>query len=271
MKKVIISVAPVPADITSIDPQAVAREAVEAYHAGAAMVHLHAKDRNGKLSRDTSTLEEIFRLIRSQCDMILEASTGGISDMNIEERCLPLNCGLVEAASLNCGSCNLGENVYHNSFEEIRYCSRRIIERNVIPDFEVFEIGMIHNMELVSKDVKFRDPRLYNIVLGQIGAMPNTIEALAAIRNFIPQGALWAATDYGRRDFLLLSAAAAMGASLLRVGFEDSKWYEGGKTAENNVVLAERAAAIIRSQGMEPATAAEARQILGIPQLAHTA
>ena len=264
MKKIILSVAPVPADADSIDPKALAHEAVEAYHAGAAMVHLHARDKNGKLSRDTSALEETFRLIRRECDMILEASTGGVSNMNMEERCLPLNCNLVEAASLNCGSCNLGENVYRNSFEDIRYCSRRIVEKSIVPDFEVFEIGMIHNIDLVSQEISFRDPRLYNIVLGQTGAMPNTIEALAAIRNFIPTGALWAATDYGRRDFLLLSAALAMGASLLRVGFEDSVWYEGNRRAENNVVLVDRAVSILHSQGMEPATAAEAREILGI-------
>lgn len=264
MKKIILSVAPVPADIRHIDPEAVAAEAVRAWRAGAAMVHLHARDAEGHLTRDTSVLAEIFRLIRRDSDMILEASTGGISDMNIEERCLPLEIPLVEAASLNCGSCNLGENIYRNSFADIRTCSRLITQKGIVPDFEVFEIGMIHNMELVGQEVPFRDPRLYNIVLGQTGAMPNTVEALAAIRNFVPQGALWAATDYGRRNFALLAAAAAMGASLLRVGFEDSIWYENGRSAKDNVEQVERIAQIVRSQGLEPATPAEARAILGI-------
>lgn len=264
MKKIIISVAPVAADAESIQPEALAREMERASKAGAAMVHLHAKDRQGRLTRDTSTLKETFRLIRERCDLILEASTGGISDMNIAERCLPLDCGLTETASLNCGSCNLGEFVYHNSFEEIRYCARRITEKGIVPDFEVFEIGMIENIRLVSREVAFRRPMLFNIVLGQKGAMPNTVEALAAIRNFIPKDALWAATDYGRRNFLLLAAAAAMGASLLRVGFEDSVWLEGEQRAEDNVVLVERAAELVRRLGMEPATAAEAREMLDI-------
>lgn len=264
MKKVIISVAPVAGDAASVDPEALAGEVAQARRAGAAMVHLHARDRHGRLTRDISTLEETFRRIRQRCDIILEASTGGISDMDIGERCRPLDCGLVEAASLNCGSCNLGEHVYRNSFEDIRYCARAITAKRVLPDFEVFEIGMIHNIDLVARDIPFRNPRLTNIVLGQVGAMPDTVEALAAIRNFVPASSLWAATDYGRRDFLLLSAAAAMGADMLRVGFEDSVWLEGGRRADNNVVLVERAAAIVRSRGMEPATPDEARRILGI-------
>ena len=267
MKKVIISVAPVAADTVSIDPKSLADEVIRASKAGAAMVHLHAKDQNGKLTEDISVLKETFRLIRAGCDIIIEASTGGISDMDIVQRCAPLECGLVEAASLNCGSCNLGENVYHNSFEEIRYCSQKITEKGIVPDFEVFEIGMIHNIRLIAEKIPFREPMLFNIVLGQTGAMPATIEALAAFVNFVPKGALWAATDYGRRDFLLLSAAASMGASLLRVGFEDSVWYEGDEKAKDNVELVERMASIIRSQGMELASAAEARKILGIKRM----
>ncbi len=264
MKKVIISVAPVAGDASAVDPETLADEVAAARQAGAAMVHLHAKDRHGRLTRDITTLEKTFRCIRKRCDIILEASTGGISDMSIEERCRPLDCTLVEAASLNCGSCNLGEHVYRNSFEDIRYCAQAIAGRHVLPDFEVFEIGMIHNVDLVAREVPFQDPRLYNIVLGQVGAMPHTIEALAAIRNFIPPSALWAATDYDRQDFLLLSAAAAMGADMLRVGFEDSPWLEGGCRADHNAELVEHVAAIIRNRGMEPATPAEARQILGI-------
>jgi 3-keto-5-aminohexanoate cleavage enzyme len=266
MNKVIISVAPVAGDATSITAEGVANEVIKAYKTGAAMVHLHAKDKNGKLTKDITLLEETLKLIRQDSDIIIEASTGGISELTIQERCAPLENELVEVASLNCGSVNLGEYVYHNSFEEIRYCARKITQKHIVPDFEVFEIGMLNNVEIVGKEVPFKDPLLYNIVLGQKGAMPATLEALIAFKSFIPKGALWSLTHYGRQDFMLLSAAAAMGAPLLRIGFEDSTWYEGSQKARDNAMLVERLVSIIRSMGMEPATPSEAREILKLKE-----
>jgi len=266
MNKVIISVAPVAGDATLLTAQGIADEAIKAYKVGAAMVHLHAKDKNGKLTKDISLLEEALKLIRKSSDIIIEASTGGISDMTIEDRCAPLESDLVEVASLNCGSVNLGESVYHNSFDEIRYCARQITQRGILPDFEVFEIGMLNNVEIVGQEVPFKEPLFYNIVLGQKGAMPATLEALIAFKSFIPDGALWSLTHYGRKDFMLLSAAAAMGAPLLRIGFEDSVWYEDGQKAEDNAMLVDRLVSIIRSMGMEPASPSEAREILKLKE-----
>ena len=109
--KVLINVAPVSALCTHIDPKAIAKDVYDCYKAGAAMVHLHVRDENGALTEDTSLLEETLRLIRKDSDIIIEVSTGGISNLNIKERCAPVNLDLVEACSLNVGSTNLGRSL----------------------------------------------------------------------------------------------------------------------------------------------------------------
>lgn len=119
--------------------------------AGAAMCHLHCRRLDGSLTADISYMEECFEAILEKTDVVVQASTGGISDLTIEERCRPLNYEKVESASLNGGSTNLGEAIYCNSFDDIRYCASEVYKRGILPETEVFDIGMIHNMKLVEK------------------------------------------------------------------------------------------------------------------------
>ena len=114
MHEVLLSVAPVSGAPHRIDPAAIAEDVCACHEAGAAMVHLHVRDENGTLTPDIRLLEETVRLIRSKCDIVVEISTGGVSDLSIEERCVPCHPGWVEANSLNVGSVNLGDAVYRN-------------------------------------------------------------------------------------------------------------------------------------------------------------
>lgn len=264
MKKVIVSVAPIAADAAYIDPKETAEEILRCADEGASMVHLHVRDRGGRLTADRSLFSDILTGVREKSDIVIEASTGGVSELTIEERCAPLEDSRVELASLNVGSVNLGDAVYRNSFPDICYCAKKIAEKKIMPDIEVFEIGMIYNIAMVSDQLQLPPARLYNIVLGQIGAMPATFKALSAFLPFIPHGALWAFTHYRREDFLLARAALALGTALVRVGFEDSKWLEKGVEAQSNAAQVKRAVEIIRETGMDAATPKEARQILGL-------
>ena len=98
----------------------------------------------------------------------------------------------------------------------------KITERNIIPEFEVFEIGMINNILNLEDKNKISKPMLFNIVLGHRGSTPATVDALIALRSMIPRDALWGITHFGRRNFDIIAAAVAMGASEVRIGFEDS-------------------------------------------------
>lgn len=261
MRKVIISLAPVQAG-TPVDAEKLAEDVEKSVRAGAAMCHLHCRKPDGSLTPDISYMEECFEKILARTDVVVQASTGGVSDMDIAARCNPLNYGKVESASLNGGSTNLGESVYINSFDDIRYCADAVYRRGILPETEVFDIGMLHNMELVGKEQPFAKPLLFNLVFGHKGGMQPTPEMLTAFRSFVPKDALWGVTHFGRDNWTFLAAAIAVGASVVRVGFEDSRYLSEGLTAEYNYQLVEKTAALIRAMGLEPATPDEAREIL---------
>jgi len=265
MRKVIISLAPV-AGPAPVNPDLLAEDVIRSCRAGAAMCHLHVKTREGVLTPDISLFTESFEKIRSGCDIIVQASTGGVSKMSIEERCNPLIYWRVESASLNGGSCNLGEAVYSNSFQEIRYCAKKVYEYGIIPEFEVFEIGMIHNILSVEKELPFRKPLLFNLVFGHKGIMQPTMEHLIAFRSFLPKSedVLWGVTHYGRDNWEFIAAAITMGASVVRIGFEDSNWLSREQKAEYNYQLVERLVKLIEAMGLEAATPEQARKMLHI-------
>lgn len=261
MKKVIISLAPVQAQ-TEIDSSLLAQDVEKSVKAGASMCHLHSREQDGSLTADPSYMIECFEKIRLRTDVVIQASTGGVSDLTIQERCNPLNYEKTETASLNGGSTNLGESVYINSFDDIRYCAKAVYEKEIIPEIEVFDIGMIHNMESVAGELPFRDPILYNLVFGHKGGMQPTMESLTAFRSFVPRNALWGVTHFGRDNWNFLAAAIAMGASIVRIGFEDSSYLAPGKHAVYNYELVEKLSQLIRAMGFEPATPSEARDIM---------
>ena len=261
MRKVIISLAPVEAG-KPVDKEALVEDAVKSAQAGAAMCHLHCRRPDGSLTPDIAELVDTFERIAGRTDLVIQASTGGVSEMNIEQRCRPLDYWRVESASLNGGTTNLGEAIYINSFEDIRYCARAVYERGIIPEIEVFDIGMIYNIRMTREQAPYRDPVLYNLVFGHKGGMQPNMECLTAFRAAVPSDAKWGVTHYGRDNWEFLAAAIAMGATVVRIGFEDSRYLAPGKEAAFNYEEVEKLAALIRAMDLEPATPEEARQIM---------
>lgn len=262
-RKVIISLAPVEAG-TPVDADSLAEDVEKSARAGAAMCHLHCRRPDGALTPDISYLSECFDKILAKTDIVVQASTGGVSDLTIEERCFPLAYPHTESASLNGGTTNLGEAVYINSFDDIRYCAQQVYDRNVIPEIEVFDIGMFHNIMSTTTEVPYRDPIIFNLVFGHKGGMQPTIKSLAAFRSFVPAGTKWGVTHFGRDNWNFLAAAIAMGASIVRIGFEDSHYLSPEENAVHNYQLVEKLSALIRAMDFEPATPDEAREIMGI-------
>ncbi|MDF2614144.1 MAG: 3-keto-5-aminohexanoate cleavage protein [Clostridia bacterium] len=263
MRKVIISLAPV-AGTAPVDPDALAEDVKKSVELGVAMCHLHSKKRTGELTPDTSVIIESFEKICAKTDVVVQASTGGISNMTIEERCRPLDYWRVESASLNGGSTNLGEAIYKNSFDDIRYCAKKVYEKEILPEIEVFDIGMIHNIEFVAQEYPFRNPILFNLVFGHKGGMQPTIESLIAFRSFVPANTLWGVTHFGRDNWTFLAAAIAMGASVVRIGFEDSNYLGNDTYAKYNYQVVEKLVNLIHAMGLQAATPDEARQLLNL-------
>lgn len=263
MRKIIISLAPVTAG-TPIDSKELAYDVEKSVKAGASMCHLHCRMPDGTLTPDTAYFAECFDRILEKTDVIVQTSTGGISSMTIKERCYPLNYPKTETASLNGGSTNLSDSVYVNTFSDIAYCADMVYEKNILPEIEVFDIGMIHNIQLTKESHPFRDPILLNLVFGHRGGMQATIDSLIAFRSMIPSDMIWGVTHYGRDNWDFLACAMAMGACLIRIGFEDSDYLAPDTRAKFNYELVEKASQLIRSLGYEAATVEEARNILNI-------
>lgn len=259
--KVILSLAPV-AGLDPLIPEDLVEDVVKSIDAGASMCHLHCKTREGNLTPDINVISEAFDMILNRRDVVVQASTGGVSHMTIEERCNPLNYEKVESASLNGGSTNLGEAVYKNSFQDIRYCAGVCYDKGILPEIEVFDIGMIHNIEIIQKEVPFKEPLLFNLVFGHMGGLQPGARELAAFHSFVPGEALWGVTHFGRSDWKFLVSAISLGAKVVRIGFEDSRYLAADKMASYNYQLVEQLVKIIRTMELEPATPDEAREIL---------
>ena len=247
MHKVLISVAPVSAADTHPDPAAIAADVIQSAHEGAGQVHLHVRDLHGALTPDLTVFKETVEPIAAVSDIVIQASTGGVSR---------LTC------SLNVGSVNLGEAVYINPIQDVRYCVQEAIRQHILPEIEVFEIGMIDTVLDLAKTYPMQDPLLFNIVLGHKGAAPATIAALHALRSFIPEGMLWGVTHFGRRSDEIFAEAIRMGASTVRVGFEDSDYIDETVRVKTNAELVRHTAGLIRSLGCDVMTPAETRSLL---------
>jgi 3-keto-5-aminohexanoate cleavage enzyme len=290
MEKVLLSVAPIVATPHRLDHDAIADDVLRCYEAGASMVHLHVRDAEARLTSDTSNLACLVAKIRARCDIVIEVSTGGVSGLTIEERCHACVPDFVEFNSLNVGSVNLGQAVYKNPINEVKYCVEQILKYERIPDTEIFELGMIETLKQLIEEYPFPDPLLVALVFGHPGEMPATKAALHHMLQFLDESlgcrlmekapalrhlsdsverpesrrkVLWGYTQANRKDWDLMQYALEQGADALRVGFEDSNYLDTDLQVGRNAPLIEKAAACIRSVGKEPMTVEELRSIWG--------
>jgi 3-keto-5-aminohexanoate cleavage enzyme len=272
MKKILLSVAPVchegvevPAGVSvPYTPEEVAAEVLACAAGGAGMVHLHVRNERGEQTADLIHFSKTIDLIREESDIVIQGSTGGVAELSLEERCVSLNDPRVEVASLNMGSSNLGEGVYINTLPDIRYWARRMKEANVVPEMEIFDLGMIDSVVKIGKEGLAREPFAFNFCMGfenAIGAKP---EYLFTLRHSIPDGSHWGLIHEDMMDLSLLATAAGMGANALRFGFEDSFLVGEGKVARTNMEIQEKIVHLLAMMDMEPMTPAEARDLLGI-------
>jgi 3-keto-5-aminohexanoate cleavage enzyme len=269
-RKIIVAVAPVgreikPPSVNPLTSEEVAAEVIACTRAGASMVHLHVRDRKGEQTEDLKDFSATLDLIRKSSDIIIQGSTGGLTRLTLEERCVALNDPRTEVASLNMGSINFGEDVYINRLPDIRYWARRMQETHVAPELEIFAAGMLPTyMKLVEENV-LKPPYSINLCLGFHWALPADVETLFFMKTLLPQKDVpWGVIHDGMNDFALLATAAGMGASLVRVGFEDSAFFAPGKAARSNAELVERIVSLIHQMGYEVAACDEARKILEV-------
>jgi 3-keto-5-aminohexanoate cleavage enzyme len=268
-KKIIVAVAPVgrevaPPSINPVTAEAVAKDVIDCTRAGASMVHLHVRDSQGEQTEDITVFARTLDLIRESSNIVIQGSTGGLTTLTLEQRCISVTDPRVEVASLNMGSVNFGEDVYINRVPDVRYWAGRMAENNVIPEMEIFEAGMVAAAKMLIEEGTLNPPFYYNFALGAHWAAPADPRSLFYLTSLLPAGVPWSVVHDDMQDFSLLATAVGLGAAVIRVGFEDSVRYAPGKIARTNVELVEKAVSLVRGIGCEVANPDEAREILGV-------
>jgi len=268
-KKIIVAVAPVgrevaPPSINPVTPEEVAQEVIDCTRAGASMVHLHVRDSQGEQTEDITVFTRTLDLIRESSNIVIQGSTGGLTTLTLEQRCISVTDPRVEVASLNMGSVNFGEDVYINRVPDVRYWAGRMAENNVIPEMEIFEAGMVGAAKMLIEEGILHPPFYYNFALGAHWAAPADPRSLFYLTSLLPAGVPWSVVHDHMQDFSLLATAVGLGAAVIRVGFEDSVRYAPGKIARTNVELVEKVVSLVCRIGYEVANPDEAREILGV-------
>lgn len=266
-----------------VTPAQIAGSCLEAAAAGAAIVHIHVRDpETGKPSMDGALYRETVERIRdSGTDVVINLTTGpgarfvpsddarntagpGSNLRPPEERVSHVEALRPEVCSLDMGSLNFGAGTLINVPRHVEAIAARIRAAGVKPELEIFDSG---HLALAGDMIRrgLIDPApLVQIVLGVPWGAPATPETLVMMKHLIPEGSQWAAFGIGRHAFPMVAQAFLLGGHV-RVGLEDNLYLERGIKAPGNASLVERAVQILTLLGGEPASPAQAREILGLP------
>ena len=273
-----------------VSAQQIGEAAVAAAQAGAAILHLHARDpSNGRPSQDPELFLPFLQHIRANTNAVINITTGGSPHMTVQERMQPAMRFKPEVASLNMGSMNFGlfpmldrfksfehewerqhlENsrdlVFKNTFADIETILRRGTDNGTRFEFECYDISHLYNLAHFLDRGLVKGPLLVQSVfgiLGGIGAHPEDVIHMrrTADRLFGDQYQ-WSVLGAGRNQLVVASMAAAMG-SHVRVGLEDSLWIGPGELAASNAQQVSRVRSILEALNLEIATPDDARCIL---------
>jgi len=231
---------------------------------GAAMIHVHIRDATAQPTLDLGRLRETVTALRQDTDLVVQLSTGGAVTDPLENRIKVLDVE-PDSCSLTCGTVNFGDDVFMNPWPFMVDLYRRTQEREVVPEFELFDLGHVAalNRLLDKYGLPYGGKIHCDLVMGVPGGMPGTADALVTAVSALPDGATWSATGVGRTSLPVAFAALAKGGHL-RVGMEDTLTFARGRPVRDNAELVERAAALATIAQRPPMTGDEARTMLNV-------
>ncbi|MCZ7525896.1 MAG: 3-keto-5-aminohexanoate cleavage protein [Acidimicrobiia bacterium] len=248
-------------------PEEIVEDAVACARAGAACVHVHVRDDDGRPTHRRDLYEKVIGAIRDQApELVVCMTTSARVDPDPRARMTALDLDdelLPDMASCTLGSFNFPRTVSHNPPEVIEALLRRMAERGVRPELEVFELGMANYTHVLQERGLLEPPLYVNVLLGSLGAAPAFVGDLARIVERLPAGSVWSAAGIGVFQRPMVMAAIAMGGNV-RTGLEDAPRDLRGEPT-SNVAAVEHAVAAARLAGRGIATPAQARERLGLP------
>jgi len=237
--------------------------------AGASVVHLHPRDENGKPTCDPEIYRRLIGAVRTRCpDIVICASCSGRIESDVDVRGVALTFEgdlKPDLASLTCGSMNFPQQVSVNAPQTIVELARRMKDRGIKPEVEVFEPGMINYARYLIHKNLVDEPIYVNILLGNLGTTLATTLDLGHMITLLPEGSVWSVAGIGRYQLTANTLALAVGGHV-RVGLEDNPYYDWEeKSPATNRMLVERVVRIAGELGRPAATPKQAREIIGLP------
>ncbi|MBX7096343.1 MAG: 3-keto-5-aminohexanoate cleavage protein [Myxococcaceae bacterium] len=264
-------------------PVEIAEEAKRAYDAGAAQVHIHAREPDtGDQTWSSDIYGQIKAEVQKRCPVIVNFSTGGFNmgvegDAEKKQRIEYVWRTKPEVAALNMGSMNYAKYsekrkafvfdfVFPNPFSDLLMVLQAMREGGVKPELECFDVGHIHNATPLLAMGALKGPLQYSFILGVLGGVPATTETLAHMARQAGPDDQWEVIGISKQQWKLVGAALALGGNV-RVGLEDNFYLDaaGTQMAKSNGELVAKAVRMARDTGREPMTVAEAREALHLP------
>ncbi len=299
MAKVIISCAvtgaihtPTMSDALPITPEQIADQSIEASEAGAAILHLHARNPNtGEPTGDPDIFARFLPVIRQRTDAVVNITTGGSPAMAVQERLAAANRFQPEMCSLNMGSMNFGifpaarkidqwkfawekdyilaseDFIFRNTFRDIAYILQSLGENGTKFEHECYDVGHLYTLAHFLDRGLVKAPFFIQLIFGVLGGIGADLDNLMFMKQtadrLFGDTFQWSVLAAGRHQMPFLTQAALLGGNV-RVGLEDSLFIERGKLAVSNAEQVRKIVRILAEMGHEPATPAEARVTLGL-------
>ena len=275
-----------------VTPQEIAESALGAAEAGAAIVHLHARNPvDGRPDQSPEAFEPFLRVIKQRSDVVVNLTTGGSPYMAVEERVRPAEVWRPEIASLNMGSMNFGlfpmlkrykefrhdwerpmlegshDLVFRNSFKDIRYALDTLNQTGARYEFECYDTSHLYNLHYFWSEGLVQAPLFIQTcfgLLGGIGSHPDDVMHMKRTADrLFGDNYRWSVLAAGQAQMKVAAMAASMGGHV-RVGLEDSLWLGKGQLAQSNAAQVTRVRQILEGLGLEIATPDDAREILSL-------
>ena len=275
-----------------VTPDQIAANAIEAAEAGAAILHLHARDpEDGRPTQDPAAFARFLPRIKQATDAVLNLTTGGSPTMTVEERLQPALKFAPEVASLNMGSMNFGlypmlgryesfqhdwepaylektrDTVFRNTFKDIEHILEHCGGNGTRFEFECYDTSHLYNLAHFRDRGLVQGPLFIQTVfgiLGGIGTHPDDVLHMKRTADrLFGDDYIWSVLGAGRHQLPVTTMAAAMGGNV-RVGLEDSLWDGPGKLATSNAVQVRRIRQVLEGLGLDIATPADAREMLSL-------
>jgi uncharacterized protein (DUF849 family) len=257
-------------------PVEIAEEAKRAYDAGASVLHIHARNDDGSPTFSPATFAKIKEEIEKRCPILLNFSTGTITD-DVSEQCAYIKQSRPHIGAVNMGTMNYSkysankkafvfDMVFPNQYSKIIALLEAMNEAGVKPELECFDSGHTSGIWPLLDMGVLKKPLQFSFIVNVLGGIPPLVESLQLQTKIMPPGSEWEVIGISKCGWKMIASALVLGGNV-RAGLEDNLYLPSGEMAKSNGELVEVAARMVRDVGRKVATVEEAKKILQLDEV----